>query len=157
MNSEWDNNTARHFRASGGPTRCCWSTPIALAALAVRGECRRYPDLRLQFGDLRSLGVLSTQLAVAPFLFVSAAEPFPFRASEMLALISSPLISPWMQLKFTLGSSEVDQKGALLIVHVVNTARKIVVIKIVLDALVGILSEKASSGTFAYGLFRRAF
>src|SRR2546422_1945771 len=125
MNSEW-NNSARHVRASGGPTRYCWSTPIALAVLAVRDEYRRYPDLLLQFGDLRSLGALLTQLAVAPFLFVSAAEPFPFRASEMLALISSPLISPWMQLKFTLGSSAVDQKGALLIVHIVNAAREIV-------------------------------
>src|SRR5437667_4970665 len=102
-NSEWDNNSARQFGDLVGPIRCCWSTPIARAGLAVRDECRRYPDLRLQFGDLRSLGALLIQLGAAPFLSVSAGELFPFRASEMLALISSPLISPWMQLTIHLG------------------------------------------------------
>src|SRR6266478_4202070 len=84
--------SAAGVRAHGGIIRCCWSTPTARAELAGRDEFRRYPGLRLRFAGLG--GALSSPFAAVPFLSVSADEPFPFRAFEKSAVISSPLISP---------------------------------------------------------------
>src|SRR6478672_10214447 len=86
------------FAREEGLVRCCWNTPTVREGLGDRDECPRYPDPPRRF--VAREGAPLSPCAAAPFPFVSADEPFPFRASEKSAVISSPLISPWYSPRF---------------------------------------------------------